>query len=104
MPGIKIYPTGCYGMAKYAIGPSLVIADGRRTNSYYDPYYYSFTSTEDHFVLGMMINQSLNISPTPHLYLGTEMGLGFSYINNVGGVAQGTEALFQFNFKIGYRF
>src|ERR1035437_299617 len=32
MPGIKIYPTGAFSpMTKYAIGPSLVIADGQRT-------------------------------------------------------------------------
>jgi hypothetical protein len=105
MPGIKIYPTGTYGIAKYAIGPNLVIADGRKT-SYYDPYYGGvvYNSTQDHFVLGMMVNQSLNICPTPHLYLGTELGMGFSYLNRIGGINDGTEFLIQFNFKVGYKF
>ena len=103
MPGIKIYPTGCYGyMAKYAIGPSLVIAEGQRTVSAY-PYYNSY-DVRSHFVFGMIINQSLNINPTPWLYIGSEFGLGFSYIDRVGGESQGVKALVNFNFKIGYRF
>lgn len=106
MPGIKIYPTGSFGVAKYAIGPNLVVADGRKTSGFYDPYYGGpwYNSDLDHFVLGMMINQSLNINPTPRLYLGTELGMGFSYLNEIGGNNQPTEFLVQFNFKIGYRF
>ena len=119
MPGIKLYPTGNQGIAKYAVGPSLVFATGQRTeidnsslmyytNNYIYPYgqYYppNLYVTRTHTMLGMIVNQSLNINPTPHLYVGTELGLGFTYLNNMDGVSTGTTGLVQFSFKMGYRF
>ncbi|MCW3121183.1 MAG: hypothetical protein JWQ38_675 [Flavipsychrobacter sp.] len=113
MPGLKIYPTGNQGLAKYAIGPSIVFATGQRTESidYYYAYPYSSYApvyptyiTRQHNILGMMINQSLNINPTPHLYVGTEFGFGFSYLNKLDGITQQTTGLVQFSFKVGYRF
>ncbi|MCW3121182.1 MAG: hypothetical protein JWQ38_674 [Flavipsychrobacter sp.] len=114
MPGLKIYPTGNQGLAKYAIGPSIVFATGQRTvidnpdivfstypYGYYPPSTYT---TRQHNILGMMINQSLNINPTPHLYVGTEFGFGFSYMNKLDGISQQTTGLVQFSFKVGYRF
>ncbi len=105
MPGIKIYPTGSFGMAKYAIGPSVVIANGEKTGAGYDasgnPISYMAKS---HFLLGMMLNQSVNINPTPHFYLGSEFGFGYTYIDKVGGVKQGVNGLVQFSIKIGYRY
>ena len=104
MPGMKIYPTGSYGVTKYAIGPSLVIGAGHKTD-YYDPYYQpSYYNKESKFVFGMIVNQSININPTPHLYIGSEFGLGFTYINSRESVNQGTGVLVNFNFKLGYRF
>lgn len=101
MPGIKLYPTGGFGrMAKYAIGPSLVIADGQRTV----PDYYGGYDIQSHFLLGILVNQSVNISPTPWFYVGCEFGLGFTYIDKVGGISQGTKPLVNFNFKIGLRY
>ena len=118
MPGIKIYPTGNQGMAKYAIGPSLVLGAGQRTDYYYsmyyaDPYYMNnnliyapadIKIKRDRMILGMMVNQSINISPTPRLYLGSEFGFGFTYINNLDGKRDGTIPLVQFSFKVGYKF
>ncbi len=104
MPGIKLYPTGCYGIAKYAIGPSLVIADGSKTTSAIDPFGSAYYTSQSQFFFGMMVNQSININPTPHLYLGSELGMGFTYINQLAGVNQSSQFLVQFNFKIGYRF
>ncbi len=105
MPGIKLYPTGGYGLTKYAIGPSLVIAQGQKTNYTYDPVTYrDIASTQDHFIFGMMVNQSININPTPHLYIGAEFGLGYSYVNTLAGVETGTNTLVQFSFKLGYRY
>ncbi len=105
MPGIKIYPTGSFGIAKYAVGPSLVIANGEKTGTGYDasgnPISYLAKS---HFLLGMMLNQSINVNPTPHFYLGSEFGFGYTYIDKVGGVKQGVNGLVQFSIKIGYRF
>jgi hypothetical protein len=106
MPGIKLYPTGSFGPIKYSVGPSLVIASGQKSSAAYDPTgtYISSYNTQSHFVLGMIVNNSLNINPGPHIYLGLEVGLGFSYLNTVGGLNQGTEFLVQGGFKIGYRF
>lgn len=105
MPGLKIYPTGGYGLAKYAIGPSIVVAEGRRTdnNVYSYPNVYE-NVTYNHFLLGMMVNNSLNINPTPHLYIGSEFGFGFTYFNRENGINTNTKPLVQFNFKVGYRF
>ena len=106
MPGIKLYPTGGFGpIAKYAIGPSLVIGEGQRTvgssNYYFTGNYYEVQS---HFLLGMIVNQSVNINPTPWLYIGCEFGMGFTYVDRVGGISQGTKPLVNFNFKIGLRY
>ena len=105
MPGIKIYPTGSFGIAKYAVGPSVVIASGEKTGTGYDasgnPINYMAKS---HFLVGMMLNQSINVNPTPHFYIGSEFGFGYTYIDKVGGVKQGVGGLVQFSIKIGYRF
>jgi hypothetical protein len=112
MPGLKIYPTGSKGIVRYSIGPSLYAAYGEKMfepfyyGPYYSPYYGSYPGRRlgDHFSMGMLVNNTLNINPTPHLYLGLELGLGVSYINRLDGINLGTEGLAQFGFKVGYRF
>ena len=106
MPGIKVYPTGSFGIVRYAVGPSLVIADGQKSSTYYDPSSGNPSSyqTQSHFMLGIVVNNSLNINPSPHVYLGLELGLGFSYMNRVGGLNQNTAFIAQGGFRIGYRF
>ena len=103
MPGVKIYPTGGYGMAKYGIGPSLVLGAGQRTDNQYVYNGYDVV-TYNRYLFGMMVNQSLNINPTPHLYIGSEFGFGFTYINRENGYNTNTKGLVQFSFKVGYRF
>jgi len=105
MPGVKIYPTGSFGTVRYAVGPSVVIADGEKSSSNYDPQHgYSNYQTQSHFMLGIIVNNSLNINPSPRIYLGLELGLGFTYMNQVGGLNKGTAFLAQGGFRIGYRF
>jgi hypothetical protein len=106
MPGIKLYPTGNQGLTKYAIGPALVFATGQRTEADSYPYYSSYVgyTTHQHSIFGMMVNQSVNVSPSPHLYIGAEFGFGYSYINRLDGINQATTGLVQFSFKIGYRY
>ena len=104
MPGIKVYPTGCNGLVRYAIGPSFVIGSGQASSSTYDNNGNFIYQTQTHTVLGMMVNNSLYFNPGPHIYLGLELGLGFSYLNRIGGLNQSTEALVQGGLKIGYRF
>jgi len=106
MPGIKFYPTGSRGIVRYAVGPSFVIATGNVTNGT-DPYGYPVNGT--YSIFGFMVNNSLNICPTPHLYLGLELGLGVSYIANENNANFTTgdinaNPMVQFAFKIGYRF
>jgi hypothetical protein len=104
MPGIKIYPTGSFGTCKYAIGPSFVIADGQKTAISQDINYNNIYTEQSHFLMGIMVNQSVNINPTPHLYLGTEFGLGYTYIDEIGGSAHNASVLVNFSFKLGFRY
>lgn len=116
MPGLKIYPTGSKGLVKYSIGPSLLFAVGEAyryydyygpyyssTSSYYGPY-YPYMSKSTRFTFGMMINNTLNVNPTEHLYLGLELGLGVSYIHTIDNIRYDPIGLAQFGFKVGYRF
>ncbi|MFI5196767.1 MAG: hypothetical protein ACHQD8_06735 [Chitinophagales bacterium] len=105
MPGIKIYPTGCYGVVRYAIGPSLAIATGEKSSQGYTVGTGSSTyQTQSHVMVGMVINNSININPSPRIYLGLELGFGFTYLNRINGLNQDTNGLAQGSFKIGYRF
>lgn len=108
MPGLKFYPTSNKGKVKYAVGPSLVVGGGIVHNEYlyntYYPYSYNYVSQDQQkFLLGVMVNNSLNFLPAPHLYLGLEFGFGFSYINRVEGYNEGVSGIVQGGFKIGYR-
>ncbi len=99
-PGLKFYPTGCFGRVKYALGPSIVVGVGTQTE--YPAYYYYNTYSK--FVLGVIVSNSLNINVTDHVYLGMDLGLGFTYVNTWDGNRRGMAALTQGGFKIGYRF
>ena len=108
MPGVKFYPTGM-GRVKYAVGPSAVIGIGQRVNydnnyPYGGGYYYNYGQLENRFLCGMMINNSLNVNATPHLYIGAEMGFGFTYFDRINNVNHGMTFLTQGSFKIGYTF
>jgi len=106
MPGVKFYPTGSRGIVRYAVGPSFVVAFGN-TGQYYDPY--GNPTGGSYSIFGFMVNNSLNVYPTPHLYLGLELGLGVSYVTNENNtysssVGIGSDPMVQFAFKVGYRF
>ncbi|MBS1772368.1 MAG: hypothetical protein JST82_05880 [Bacteroidetes bacterium] len=109
MPGLKIYPTGSKGKVRYAVGPNIVLMSGQQHVSYfvYDNYgnpIQLVDANKNQFALGVMVNNSLNMNPTKHLYLGLELGLGVSYMNQVDGINQGEYGFTQFAFKMGYRF
>lgn len=108
-PGVKIYPTGSKRRVSYGVGPSIAIGFGDRYR-YQDIYFpgtgqYAGTERrrESVFKSGLMVNNSLNIQPTKNFYLGLELGLGFTYIDNFDNYYD-DEPLVQFNFKLGYRF
>ncbi len=111
-PGIKFYPTSCRGLLKYAVGPSLVLGVGEKTTggpytqwngvqyqTYLDPYV-----TRTKTMLGILVNNSMQVNPSTHLSLGFDFGFGFTYINDVGGVNKGVSGMVQGGFKIGYRY
>lgn len=106
MPGVKFYPTGSRGVVRYAVGPSFVVAFGNTGNGT-DPYGNPVSGNYN--IFGFIVNNSLNIYPTPHLYLGLELGLGVSYVTNMDNsyntnVGFGADPMVQFAFKVGYRF
>jgi hypothetical protein len=111
-PGIKFYPTGMFGKCKYSIGPSIVAGVGQETTDIYvsapQPAYSSYSpntyGTYDKLIVGVMLTNSLNISPTKHLYMGVDYSFGFTYLRQYNGINSGNEAITQFAFKMGYRF
>ena len=109
MPGIKFYPTSNRGVIKYAVGPSLVLGGGQKTTGG-DKYFLLYNYYSEPYVMhaklmmGVMVDNSLNISPTEHLYMGVNFGFGFTYINRLDGTNFGTTGIVQGGFKLGYRF
>lgn len=115
MPGVKVYPTGAKGVVRYAIGANAAFMfDKQATNVYITDLNGNIIGNRpvmnDRFTFGLMVNNSLNINPTPHLYLGCELALGFKYYERVSGgysysgVGVDGDPMAQFAFNIGYRF
>jgi len=109
-PGVKFYPGGSRGVVRYGIGPTLAFGFGheRYSTTVTDPLTNQnrLVFTDNQVALtGIMISNSLNINATEHLYIGMELGLGFTY-NDVQryNSSNGTQELVNFNFKVGYRF
>lgn len=109
-PGIKFYPGGSGRRVSYSVGPSFGLGFGTifRENRTFDPVrgtYAQRVSEESAFRAGFMVNNGINIQPTPHLYVGTEFGIGINYYDNTADdYIVGEDPILQFNFKIGYRF
>lgn len=111
-PGIKIYPTGSNRPVSYGVGISAALGFGSKNFSTYNNgtsnYYYE---EKEIFKAGLLINNSLNIQPTKNLYLGLELGLGFTYYNGENHYYNNNYSntfddgpMVQFSFKLGYRF
>jgi hypothetical protein len=108
MPGVKIYPSGNQGMVKYSVGPSLCFLSNKEnvnTPITYDQWGFPTSyknETINRFMMGMLINNTLNIDPSAHLHMALEFGLGFSYLSSYD--PDPTKAFAQLGFQIGYRF
>lgn len=105
MPGLKFYPTGSKGIIRYAVGPNLVYAQGSRYDFIFDNQWNTIgVDWQTLTRFGILVNNSMNINPSEHLHMGLEMGIGVTYINTQADTRLDPTALFQFGFKIGYRF
>ena len=114
MPGVKFYPTGNQGKVRYAVGPQLAFESGYKEEWQYN--YISSSTPYDQYTrasikkFGILINNSVNMFPSEHIFIGIDLGLGLTYVNKKKDifansmVEQGTTQLAQFNFRIGYRF
>ncbi|MBS1585899.1 MAG: hypothetical protein JSS82_10190 [Bacteroidetes bacterium] len=118
MIGPKIYPTGCRGKVRYALAPVLTLVTGQRPAESMDNYYYAYynnynypyyngnyyNGNVENFQFGGMLINSLNMNPSKHLYIGLELGWGFTWINRLANIDQNTRMTAQFAFRLGYRF
>lgn len=109
MPGLKFYPTGGKGVVRYSVGPNIAYVTGEEyvNELLYDQNGNIIGQNQGMMsksALGIMVTNGLNINPTPHIHIGLELGLGFTYFNQVGNVNYNTRELVQFGFKMGYRF
>jgi len=105
MPGVKFYPTGSYGRLKYATGASVVVGTGKQSSYQVDLNGLNTTElVQHHFLVGVMWQNSLNINVDSKMYLGAELGLGGTMINNAAGNDESSEFLVQGGLKVGYRF
>lgn len=108
-PGVKIYPTGNKGKVRYGVGAAMAFGFGQKeyyTEQMNAASVIQFSQvSEDVLRAGVMVNNSLNIQPTPKFYLGLELGLGFPYTQNrLNNFDNGGTPMVQFAFRTGYRF
>ncbi len=113
-PGVKFYPTGNKGQVRYAVGPQFVYETGTRKDGIFDQTSVPPVSKVVDVAIekfGVMINNSVNVFPTPHLFIGVDGGLGVpfsskeTYSHNGEVIDRGlSKPLVQFNFRVGYRF
>lgn len=108
-PGMKIYPAGSHHKVSYSVGPSLAFGFGNQyaMRTLFEPngHMSSYLVEDNVFRAGFVVNNGLNIQPTPAFYMGLELGLGMLYYSSAetyGG--EFNDPLVQFQFKMGYRF
>ncbi len=113
-PGVKFYPTGNRGKVRYAVGAQLNYQDGFYKTGGYERYgrgrvIYTPPDNVRLRKTGLMLNNSINLFPTPHIYIGADLGLGATvynqeeipYTNTL--TKRGTDGLIQVSFRIGIR-
>jgi hypothetical protein len=120
-PGVKFYPTGSNRRISYSIGPSIALGFGKKyaygNTSTYDSATYTYNyayESKSVFKAGLMINNGINIMAAKHLYIGVELGIGFTIYSNdydynddfsiQDNSNHAGQPIVQFNTKVGYRF
>ncbi|HTN47074.1 MAG TPA: hypothetical protein VL098_12055 [Flavipsychrobacter sp.] len=117
-PGFKVYPAGANKKVSYAAGANLVIgigsADKITTKYRIDSsasqgmmYYYQTAVSQDksavsRMKMGVLVSNSLNLRPSNHLYMGIDLGVGYSYMDSWDGSNFGTGAMVQLGVKFGF--
>ena len=109
-PGFKFYPAGSQHKVTYAVGPSIAVGKGNTNcacvNGGEEVGLEIVTAKEYKPIteIGMLINNSINIQASQHIYLGGEVGVGSSFVNIENGKDFGRDLMLQMNVKVGYRF
>ncbi len=107
-PGVKIYLVRNKRKFSLAVGSNLVLGVGSVPVTRYNPNYnynagnntgnsfYEY-AWDNKFVVGMMAGGSLNFQPLPKLYIGIDMGLGYSFNDNEGLVRSNSSSSSSYN-------
>lgn len=115
-PAVKVYPFNARGKVRYAVGPQLSYTDGHFRRDFFRVSSPSFNVAVKR--VGMLLNQSLMLQPSPYMYIGLEGGFGYTFSNKSTEVVygpygdikpgvfreMGTTRLAHLIFSIGYRF
>ena len=104
MPGVQFYPFGSKSKFGYSLGPSLVIAGGKKSSPYYN--YNGLNEAElvqKHFVTGITLQNCIRYRYTSRICLELEAGCGGSLINKTGGVNEDSQLLVNGALQIGFR-
>jgi hypothetical protein len=106
-PGVKFYPAGYKHKVTYAVGPSVALGTGTTNCNCGETEIVAGDARPSGYKpvseIGLMINNSVNLQASRHLYFGSEIGLGTSLLNTMGGKDMGTDVMLQMNIKVGYR-
>ena len=107
MPGIKFYPARSNNVVRYSLGASFFTIVGK------EPFYvYSSntsSSSDYHYTMyGLMLSNSINFSPTKHLYIAMDLNSCMPLSDNRRADRSSLDLIFaplmQFLLKVGYRF
>lgn len=107
-PGIKFYPSG-QRKVNYALGANIFFGVGKNyyTESYMDQWNnWVYRDYElNHYRVGMMVNNYLNMNLTNKFNIGLELGLGALYVDKYENRPnEGINATGNVGFSLGFRF
>ena len=107
-PGVKFYPFGTQHMISYAVGPSLAFGKGTTNCDCTEPVQNigdeKPKTCKPVTEMGALINNSISLQATAHVYVSGEIGIGATYLNKENGQDLGTDLMLQLNVRVGYRF
>lgn len=120
-PAIKFYTSKKNGKIRHAVGPQFTYENGTKEVTQFNTVMYapniSVSSGYQRgnvgiIKSGILLNNSLNASLYPNLYIGIDLAFGYAFINKIQDLAtkQWTDnkdnngRLMQMNFMVGYRF